>query len=151
MRKRWFESLSLLSFAAASATLVGGSAGAATISATDVFLALEQASVNDFGFSTAPVLFLGADNVVPNGFNGTMGLATSFDGSISNYHLLNTASTAFPNQISTGIGAHAIPYDGSNPSLLDPWTLTFTNPAYQTKVVQTPSSAGYTLPALPTP
>ncbi len=132
---------------AALAMFVGSSAGAATISASDVFLALEQASVNDVEYSTAPVLFLGADDVIPNGFNGTTGVATSFDGSNSNYPLLNTASTAFPNQISTGIGAHAIPFDGSNPSLLDPWTLTFTNPAYQTTVVQTPSSAGYTLPA----
>jgi hypothetical protein len=119
---------------------------AATISATDVFLALEETSVNDVGFSTAPNLFLGADDVIPNGFT-TTGVATSSDGSIANHFLLNVSTTAFPNQISTGIAGDAIPYDGSNPSLLNPWTLTFTNPGYLTKVVQTPSSAGYSLPA----
>lgn len=130
---------------ASAGVLAGNQSNAATISVTDVFLALEETSVNDVGFSTAPVLFLGADDVVPNGFT-TTGVATSFDGSISNHPLLNNSSTAFPNQISTGIGADAIPYDGSNPNLLKPWTLTFTNPGYQTTVVQTPSSAGYTLP-----
>lgn len=136
------------SLAATTAALFfGGQAAAATISVSDVFLALEQASVNDLGASTAPVLFIGADHVVPNGFNGTTGVATSSDGSISDYRLLNTASTAFPDQISTGIGAHAIPYNGSNPNLLNSWTLAFTNPGYPPAVVHTPSSAGFSLPA----
>jgi len=134
-------------FFAIAAMLGGAQAHAAAISASDVFLALEQASINDTGDSTTPVLFIGADNVVPNGSNGTTGTATSSDLSISNYRLLNTASTAFPNQISTGIGAHAVPYDGSNPNLLNPWTLTFINPGFQPSVVQTPSSAGFSLPA----
>jgi hypothetical protein len=60
--------------------------------------------------------------------------------------LLNNSSPAFPNQISTGIGNDAIPYDGSNPNLLKPWTLTFTNGS-NTVVATTPSSAGFTLPA----
>ena len=134
-------------FFAIAAMFGGAQAFGAAISASDVFLALEQASINDTGDSTTPVLFIGADNVVPNGSNGTTGTATSSDLSISNYSLLNTASTAFPNQISTGIGAHAIPYDGSNPNLLNPWTLTFINPGLQPTVVQTPSSAGFNLPA----
>lgn len=37
-----------------------------TIFACDVFLALEEASVNDIGASTSPVLFIGVDNVVPS-------------------------------------------------------------------------------------
>jgi hypothetical protein len=115
-----------------------------TISVCDVFLALEQASLNNIGASTAPVLFIGADDVVPNGFT-TSGFATSSDGSIADHPLLNSSSPAFPNQISTGIGGDAVPYDGSNPSLLNPWTLTFTN-GPNTVVAVTPSSAGYTLP-----
>jgi hypothetical protein len=150
MHQRYFESVSALALAvmaAAAAMFSGGEATAATISVSDAFLALEQASVNDIGASTAPVLFIGADDVVPNGFNGTTGVATSSDSSISNHPLLNTASTAFPNQISTGIGGDAIPYNGSNPNLLNSWTLTFTNPGNQQTVVQTPSSAGFSLPA----
>jgi hypothetical protein len=115
-----------------------------TISVCDVFLALEQASLNNIGASTAPVLFIGADDVVPNGFT-TSGFATFSDGSIADHPLLNSSSPAFPNQISTGIGGDAVPYDGSNPSLLNPWTLTFTN-GPNTVVAVTPSSAGYTLP-----
>jgi PEP-CTERM motif len=134
---------------ATTAILSVGHADAATISVTDVFQILEQASVNDTGASTSPVLFIGANTVVPNGFNGTTGTATSSDGSYSNYPLLNTASTAvgFQNQISTGIGAHAVPYNGSNPNLLNSWTLTFSNTAYSPAVVHTQSIAGFSLPA----
>jgi hypothetical protein len=107
--------------------LVGGPTDAASLSVTDAFQILEQASVNDTGASTKEVLFIGANQVVPNGNNGTTGVATSSDLSIINHPLLNLSSTAFPNQISTGIGADAILYNGSNPNLLNPWTLTFTN------------------------
>src|SRR5271170_1283135 len=64
-------------FLGIAATFSGGQTHAAAISATDVFLALEQAPVNDTAPSTPPVLFIGADDVVPNGFNGTTGVATS--------------------------------------------------------------------------
>ena len=82
---------------------------------------------------------------MPNGFT-TSGVATSSDNSIIDHPLLNNSSPAFPNQISTGIGSDAVPYDGTNPNLLNPWTLTFTNGS-NTVVAVTPSSAGYTLPA----
>jgi hypothetical protein len=126
----------------------GGQAAAATISVSDVFLTLEDASVNDVGASTTSVLFIGADNVVPNGSHGTTGFATSSDHKYSNYALLNTASTAFPNQISTGIGAHAVPYNGSDTSLLNSWTLTFKHLGDSPAIVGTPSSAGFHLPAV---
>jgi hypothetical protein len=135
-------------FLASVAILAGGNETHATvISATDNFLIEEIASINNTGDATTPVLFIGSNNVVPNANNGTTGTATSSDGSITNYSLLNTSSTAFPNQISTGIGGHAIPFDGSNPNLLDPWTLTFSNPGFTPVTVQTPSSAGFSLPA----
>ena len=116
-------------FLAIAAMFSVGPVDAATISVNDIFQILDQASVNDTGASMKPVLFIGADDVVPNGNppNGTMGVATSSDGSVSNHLLLNQSSTAFPNQISTGIGADAIPYTGSNLNLLNSWTLTFTN------------------------
>jgi hypothetical protein len=133
-------------FSASQANAAGppcfGSPG--TIFACDVFLALEDASVNDIGASTSPVLFIGADNVVPNGFT-TSGFATSSDNSIINHPLLNASSPAFPNQISTGIGSDAVPYDGTNTNLLNSWTLTFTNGS-NTVVAVTPSSAGFSLP-----
>jgi hypothetical protein len=47
----------------------------ATIFVCDVFLALEQASVNNIGASTSPVLFIGSDYVVPNGLT-TSGVAS---------------------------------------------------------------------------
>ena len=126
-----------------------GSSG--TILACDVFLTLEQASVNDIGASTAPVLFIGADNVMPNGAT-TSGVATfPLDESIPPYPLLNMSSPAFPNQISTGIGKYAVPfpYDDTGkpkyPDLLKSWSLTFTNGS-NTVYAPTPSSAGYSLP-----
>ena len=116
------------------------SATSTSISVSDIFEILEQASVNNTGASTSPVLFIGADDVVPNGNSGTTGVATFPAGSITptlSYPLLNRSSTAFPNQISTGIGANAIPFTNSN--LLNAWTLTFTNSSASptSKTVQT--------------
>jgi hypothetical protein len=126
-----------------SVALAGGRAYATPVSATDVFLAIDEASINNIGISTTPVLFIGADTVIPNGLTGgTTGTATSSDGSVANYTLKSLGSTAFPNQISTGTGGAAVPYNGSNPSLLQPWTLTYTNGGNQT-VVTTPSSVGF--------
>ncbi len=112
---------------------------------------IRQASVNDIGASTAPVLFIGADNVMPNGAT-TSGVATfPLDESIPPYPLLNMSSPAFPNQISTGIGKYAVPfpYDDTGkpkyPDLLKSWSLTFTNGS-NTVYAPTPSSAGYSLP-----
>jgi PEP-CTERM motif len=115
-------------FLAAAAVFAVGRADAASISVNDIFEILDQASVNNTGASTSPVLFIGADDVVPNGNppNGTTGIATSTSTPIA-YPLFNQSSTAFLNQISTGIGANAVPYNGLNPGLLNSWTLTFTN------------------------
>jgi hypothetical protein len=115
-------------FLAIAAMLSVDPVDAATISVNDIFQILDQASLNDTGASTVPVLFIGADDVVPNGNapNGTTGVATSPSSPVA-YPLLNESSTAFPNQISTGIGAKAVPYNGSNTGLLNSWTLTFTN------------------------
>lgn len=62
-------------FLAIAAMFSVGPVDAATISVNDIFQILDQASVNDTGASMKPVLFIGADDVVPNGNppNGTMG------------------------------------------------------------------------------
>lgn len=137
-------------FLAAAAVFAVDRADAASISVNDIFEILEQASVNNTGASTSPVLFIGADDVVPNGNgpSGTTGVATSYDGSIVSHILLNQSSTAFPNQISTGIGTDAIPYTGSNPNLLKSWTLTFANPSANptSNVVQTEPLTSAALP-----
>jgi hypothetical protein len=113
----------------------------------------QQSSVNDFGAPTGQFLFIGADNVTP--ISGTTGTATSSDNSYLKYNLPFHGNTAFPNQISTGTGKNLIPYDPnspnpvvSNPNLLQPWTLTFTNPSASNSpyTVMTPSAVGY-LPA----
>jgi hypothetical protein len=140
---------------ALAAGMVGGSltAGAVALTATDIFLAIDLSSVNDVGFLTGEHLFMGADQVGPGIlFPGTTGTATSADGSYTDRRLPAHGSTAFPAQISTGLGAGLVPYDPSspdpfvnNPNLLKPWTLTFTNPSASNSPlrVTTPSAVGF--------
>jgi hypothetical protein len=137
------------------AGVAGGSltAGAVALTATDIFLAIDLSSVNDVGFLTGEHLFMGADQVGPPSlFAGTTGTTTSADGSYTDRRLPAHGSTAFPAQISTGIGAGLIPYDPTspdpainNPNLLKPWTLTFTNPSASNSPlkVATPSAVGF--------
>src|ERR1700720_2876050 len=68
---------SLLAAIAAGVALCAGSGSvsAAPISAANVFDILDSVSVNDIGLITGNVLFLGANEVSPNGANGTTGTA----------------------------------------------------------------------------
>ncbi len=125
--------------------LFGGAsaASAAPITVTDVFDILDVSSMNDIGFRTVPVLFVGANQVTPNGTNGTTGTAqttSTLTGTTVTISLPFRGDTAFPNQISTGLGGGA-PAD--NPGLHGSWMLTFTNGSDST-VVTTPSLVGVT-------
>src|SRR6266851_4386091 len=125
------------------ATLLGvpGSASANPVSVSDVFSILDHSSVNDLGFQTVPVLFVGANQVTPNGSLGTTGTGQTTNTLTNqpvNINLVFRGDTAFPNQISTGLG-QAAPTD--SPGLRQPWTLTFTN-GTDTTVVQTPNLVG---------
>lgn len=112
-------------------------ASALPISATDVFNILDTSSVNDIGFVTGTVLFLGANQVSPNGANGTTGTAQTINtltNQTVNWNLGFRGDTAFPNQISTGLGRVVIPPNGlpfgavpDNLGLRAPWSLTFKN------------------------
>lgn len=120
---------------------VPDSASANPVSVTDVFNILDFSSLNDLGFQTVPVLFVGANQVTPNGSQGTTGTGqttNTLNNQTVNINLGFRGDTAFPNQISDGLGRAAPP---DNPGLRQPWTLTFTN-GTDTTVVQTPNLVG---------
>src|SRR6185503_13831620 len=133
-----------------------GGVAAAPISVTNVFDILDSVSVNDIGLVTGNVLFLGSNAVSPTGANGTTGTAqttNTLTNQIVNWNLGFRGDTAFPNQVSTGLGpvglgANGFPFGGvpDDPGLRGPWTLTFRN-GTDTMVVTTPSLVGVT--ALP--
>jgi PEP-CTERM motif-containing protein len=145
----------LLATVATAVVLCAGSGGvaAAPISVTNVFDILDSVSVNDIGLVTGNVLFLGSNQVSPNGANGTTGTAQTTNTLTSqtlNWNLGFRGDTAFPNQISTGLGpvglgANGFPFGGvpDDPGLRGPWTLTFRNGS-DTTVVTTPSLVGVT-------
>jgi len=100
---------------------------AAPITVTDPFAFRENESANSVGFLPGDLLFLGAQSVVPNGNNGTTGVATqnNFTKPLTFYNF-----TVAPNQFAAGILY--------NSNFLGPWNLTFTNGTDQTSVL-TPS------------
>jgi hypothetical protein len=110
---------------------------AAPITVTDPFAFRENESANSVGFVPGDLLFFGAQSVVPNGNNGTTGVATqsNFTKNLTFYNF-----AVSPNQFASGI------YYNSN--YLNPWNLTFTNGADQTSV-QTPSV--FSAPLVPAP
>lgn len=87
----------------------------APISTTDVFNILDSVSVNDIGYVTGNVLFLGANQVSPNGANGTTGTAqttNTLTNQTVNWDPDFRGDTAFPNQISTGLGPVGLRING---------------------------------------
>jgi len=108
---------------------------------TDVFNILDHSSPNDLGFQTVPILFIGANQVTPRGSQGTTGTGqttNTLTNQTANVNLAFRGDTAFPNQISTGLGS-AAPAD--NPGLRGAWALTFKN-GTDTTIVQTPNLVG---------
>jgi hypothetical protein len=100
---------------------------AAPITVTHPFAFRENESANSVGFVPGDLLFFGAQSVVPNGNNGTTGVATqnNFTRPLTFYNF-----TVAPNQFAAGIL-----YDSN---FTGPWNLTFTNGTDQTSVL-TPS------------
>ena len=106
---------------------ISNPANAAPISVTDPFAFRENESANSVGFVPGDQLFFGAQSVVPNGNNGTTGVATQVP---VTRPLTFYKFTIFPNLFASGL-----PY---NSNLTGQWNLTFTNGADQTSVL-TPS------------
>jgi hypothetical protein len=135
-----------LTVAAISAGLFGASGGggiasATAISVSDVFDIIDSEQVNDIGVRAGDNLFFGANTVAPNASQGTTDMAQSINtltGQTVTVPLVSGGSTAFPNQISDGLGAGTVPFSAG---LNNPWTLTFTNGGNIAFAV-TPSVAG---------
>ena len=106
---------------------ISNPANAAPITVTDPFAFRENESANSVGFVPGDLLFFGAQSVVPNGNNGTTGVATqnNFTKDLTFYNF-----TVSPNQFASGIMY--------NSNFTGPWNLTFTNGTDQ-KSVLTPS------------
>jgi len=106
---------------------ISNSANAAQVTVIDPFNFREHESANSVGFTPGDLLFFGAQSVVPNGNNGTTGVATqgNFTKPLTFYNF-----TVSPNQFAAGILY--------NSNFTGQWNLTFTNGADQTSVL-TPS------------
>jgi hypothetical protein len=92
------------------------------VTITTPFLNYENRAINSLGFTPGQFLRFGANSVVPNGTNGTTGLATTTNLStgLTVSRTINYApSPIIPNFFSRNIAI--------DPNLLGPWTLTFTN------------------------
>ncbi len=74
-----FPMAALTALAALAGCCFATQATAAPITITTPFMNLEHRAVNSLGFATGELIRFGADSVVPNGSNGTAGLATSTD------------------------------------------------------------------------
>ena len=96
----------------------------------------ENESANSVGFTPGDLLFFGAQSVIPNGNNGTTGVATQ--GSVTR-PLTFYNFTVSPNQFGGGVMY--------NPALTGEWLLTFTN-GTDSITVPTPS-VGVATPKLP--
>lgn len=105
-------------------SLISG-ANATPLTVTDTFLQLLRVSANSIGSTPGEKIRFGANSVVPNGDNGTTGLATTnYTGQCSLNCLVEVPIGFFPDPVAPNFFVRNIPY---NPNLLDPWTLTFTN------------------------
>jgi len=111
-------------------------ASAETISVYHPFHFRENESANSVGFTPGDLLFFGAQSVIPNGNNGTTGVATQ--GSVTR-PLTFYNFTVSPNQFAGGVMY--------NPALTGEWLLTFTN-GTDSITVPTPS-VGVETPQLP--
>jgi len=115
---------------------ISNPASAEPISVYHPFHFRENESANSVGFTPGDLLFFGAQSVIPNGNNGTTGIATQ--GSVTRA-LTFYNFTVSPNQFGGGVMY--------NPALTGQWLLTFTNGTDST-TVQTPS-VGVGTPQLP--
>lgn len=99
-------------------------AQATPVTITTPFINLENRAVNSLGFIPGQFLRFGANSVTAQGTTGTTGMASAIDQ--SNNQLVYR--TLYPNSspLLPNFFSRLIPV---NPSLLGPWTLTFTNGA----------------------
>lgn len=113
------------------------SIAAAPITITTPFLNFENDNINSDGYSTGQFLRFGADSVVPNGANGTTGLATTVNtvtGQQQKFGVNFAPSPLIPNFFERKIAI--------NPALLGPYTLDFSNGGNSAStVVSLPSTA----------
>jgi len=130
MRRRILFLLVVSVFYGAGSFLVTSNVIAELIAVTDPFAFRDNESANSVGFLPGDRLFFGAQSVIPNGNNGTTGVATQ---GITTRNLTFYNFTVSPNQFGSSVSY--------NSSLTGQWNLTFTNGTDQTSV-PTPSVVG---------
>jgi hypothetical protein len=108
---------------------------AAPVVVTTPFFNLENRGINSMGFSTGQFMRIGANSVVPNGLNGTVGLGTTHD--LVTGDLVQRLIPFNPGPIIPNFFQRLLL---DNPNLYGAWDLTFTNG---------PDATTVTVPALP--
>jgi hypothetical protein len=112
------------------------SAHATQLSVSGPFLQWYNEGPNDLSFGSGEFIWLGADSVVPNGFNGTSGTASTTN--LSTGGQITSTLSPITSVVSPNLFNELFPLCTSNCSatasnnpanLLGPWTLTFTNPS----------------------
>jgi PEP-CTERM motif len=108
---------------------------AETLTVSDPFLQWYNVGPNDLSFSAGEFIRSGATDVVPNGFNGTIGTASTTNLStgapiVRTLNPLTSAVTPnFFNNLLTICTTSCSPTGNNNPAnLAGPWTLAFSNP-----------------------
>jgi hypothetical protein len=119
--------VAFLALAVAATGLTSNTAAATAIMVTGLFHSLENRGDNSVGIRAGVRQFFGATSVVPNGDNGTSGVATQDGVTVPlNFDPIDVAPNAFDASIAF------------DPSLTGSWTLTFTNgPDTRDKVTPT--------------
>jgi hypothetical protein len=110
-------------------------ASAAEITVYHPFHFREHESANSVGFTPGDLLFFGAQSVIPNGNNGTTGVATQ--GSVTR-PLTFYNFTVSPNQFAGGVMY--------NPALTGEWLLTFSNGSHTATALTPPVGDAPMLP-----
>lgn len=124
------------------ATMLVGLGGPVCVNALPVtittpFINYENEAINSLGFGTGLSLRFGANSVVPNGVNGTTGVATSTD--LATALQVSRQISFLPSPANPNFFQRNIPI---NSNLLGPWTMTFTNGADSAQsIVQLPAGA----------
>lgn len=110
---------------------------AAPVTISTPFFNYENDAINSLGFSSGQFLRFGANSVVPNGANGTTGVATTTNlvsGALVSRTINYTPDPIIPNFFQRRIAI--------DPNLLGPWTLSFANGADSSQaVVSLPAGA----------
>jgi len=133
--------ITLLTVAIAMSALTSISATATEITVFGGFNILENRAENSVGLGTGIRYSFGAQTVLPNGANGTTGIATQNGKEVS---LFNQGLSIAPNRLGAVINPNAPEYDSLN--LAGSWNMTFTNGTDST-IASTPTLDG----ALPMP